>query len=62
MASGVAVSGSLGIVACGCVENRFNQEETAALMRVLQHETSRFLTNAVVEQEGIALLEIDSDD
>lgn len=30
-------------------------------MRALQHETSLFLTDAVVEQ-GIALLEVGSDD
>lgn len=57
---GVEVHGSIGIIARGYAENRLDQEEAAALMQMLQHETSLFLTDAVVEQ-GIALLKADSD-
>lgn len=57
---GVEVHGSMGIIARGSAKDRLSQAEAAELMRVLQHETSLFLTDAVVEQ-GSALLD-DSDD
>lgn len=58
---GVEVHGSIGIIARGYAEGYLNQAEAAELMRALQHETSLFLTDAVVEQ-GIALLKDSGDD
>lgn len=58
---GVEVHGSIGIIARGYAKNRLDHQEAAELMRALQHETSLFLTDAVVEQ-GIALLEADEND
>lgn len=60
-ALGVEVHGSIGIIARGYAKDRLNQAEAAELMRSLQHETSLFLTDAVVEQ-GIAQLNDSVDD
>ena len=54
--AGVEVHGSIGVIALGHARGRLDHDEAAALMRVLQRETSLFVTDAVIER-GIELLD-----
>ena len=52
---GIEVHGSIGVIAFGVAQGKIQKEEAASRMRALQHETSLFITEGVVEQ-GIKLL------
>lgn len=46
----VEVHGSLGVIALASADGRIDREAAAAAMHTLQHETSLFVTDAVVER------------
>ena len=52
----VEVHASLGVIALGCSRGLLDRDEAASRMRVLQRETSLFVTEAVVER-GIRMLD-----
>lgn len=52
----VEVHGSLGIIAFAYAQGLLERDEAADRMRALQHETSLFITDAVVER-GIDMLD-----
>ena len=54
--AGVEVHGSIGVIALGYGHGLLDRDEAASRMRVLQHETSLFVTEAVVER-GIQILD-----
>jgi predicted nucleic acid-binding protein len=54
--AGVEARGSIGVIALGYGRGLLDRDEAASLMRALQHETSLFVTEAVVER-GIRLLD-----
>ena len=54
--AGVAVRGSIGVIALGHGRGLLDRDEAATRMRALQRETSLFVTEAVVER-GIQLLD-----
>lgn len=54
--AGVDVHGSIGIIALAYGRKYLDRDEAASLMRVLQQETSLFVTEAVVER-GIRMLD-----
>jgi predicted nucleic acid-binding protein len=47
---GVEVHGSIGVITLGHSRGQLGRDDAAALMRALQRETSRFVTDAVVER------------
>lgn len=51
----IEVHGSIGVIAFGFGQGKIHRQEAASRMRALQHETSLFITEGVVE-EGIKLL------
>jgi predicted nucleic acid-binding protein len=53
---GIEVRGSLGVIAFGYAKGELDRDEAASRMRELQHETSLFVTDAVVER-GIDILD-----
>lgn len=56
--AGVEVHGSLGVIALAFGRGRIDRDQAAHRMRALQHETSLFVSEAVVER-GIEMLEED---
>ena len=54
--AGVEVHGSIGVIALSYARGVLDRDEAASLMRTLQRETSRFVTEAVVER-GIQMLD-----
>ena len=52
---GIEVHGSIGVIAFGFAQGKIRKQEASSRMRALQHETSLFITEGVVEQ-GIKLL------
>ena len=54
--AGIAVRGSIGVIALGHGRGLLDRDEAATRMRALQRETSLFVTEAVVER-GIQLLD-----
>lgn len=54
--AGVDVHGSIGVIALACARGRLERDEAADRMRGLQHETSLYVSRAVVER-GIEMLE-----
>lgn len=53
---GVEAHGSIGIIALGYARGELDRDEAASLIQALQHETSLFVTDSVVER-GIELLD-----
>ena len=47
---GIEVHGSIGVIAFGYAQGKIQRQEAASRMRALQHETSLFITEGVVEQ------------
>lgn len=54
--SEIEVHGSIGIIALGYARGQLSKEEAATKMRALQHDTSLFVSQAVVER-GIQMLD-----
>jgi predicted nucleic acid-binding protein len=54
--AGVEVHGSIGVIALGYGRGLLDRNQAVSLMRGLQHETSLFVTEAVVER-GIRMLD-----
>jgi len=52
---GIDVHGSIGVIALGYARGHVDRSEAASLMRALQHETTLFVTDSVVER-GIQML------
>lgn len=55
---GIEVHGSIGVIALGYARDALDRDEAVSMMRSLQHATSLFVSDAVVER-GIELLEDD---
>jgi predicted nucleic acid-binding protein len=54
--TGIEEHGSIGVIALGYGRGSLDRDEAASRMRALQHETSLFVTEAVVER-GIQMLD-----